>query len=87
MKITLDDILTALYLTGLDSKCATPRDFLLMQNKVSMDIAESKLQSFKDFHDTTSNKNTYQKETPKAFPAIHNPTPSVECRYAHVKSS
>ena len=69
MKITIDDMLVALYLTGLDSaKYATPRDFLLLQPEVTMDKAETKLRSFQDFHATMSN-HTDRKETPKAFPA------------------
>ena len=50
LKITLKDLLTALYLHGLSPQFHTPRDFLILQDNVSMDLAESKLSAFKNFH-------------------------------------
>ena len=55
MKITLEELLTAFYLRGLDARCAHPRESLIMQDNVTMEIAISKLSTVKNFNDATRN--------------------------------
>ena len=51
MKVTLDDLLTAFYLHGLDSRFDGPRDNLIMMDEITMSVAVAKLSTLKNFHD------------------------------------